>query len=267
MGNIIKCYDAELNVLTTSIRLASVKYLKTTLKYEKKENELGVFDLVTDADLNAEKIMKEYISSKYPNDHFFCEESNNEAIGNGRTWVIDPIDGTLNFVKKIPLFGTQAALLENGEVVVSAIYLPSTDEMYTAIKGRGAFLNDCPIKISDTENLIDCVMSIGDYSKGSIPFRKNQSSLMDAAYNHIARIKMIGASSYDFALFSSGRTDIHVRFVRNPWDFMPGFLISTEAGGVYDEELYEKYRLFIIANRHHILSDFRKSVIDKMKFE
>jgi len=265
MGNIIEEYTTELEVLTSAIRKASALYTVASRDSIRKENRLGIYDLVTKADIEAEDLIKKIISSKYPDDNFVCEESENGDMA-GRTWVIDPIDGTINFVKGIPVFGTQVALLEGGKPVVSAIYLPSTDEMYTAIKSKGSFLNGIRIKVSDTNKLADCIMSIGDYSKGSVSFRKNQSILMDAAYDNVARIKMIGASSNDFVMFSSGKTDIHVRFVRDPWDFMPGFLMATEAGGVYNKPLYEKHKLFVIANSASILNEFDRLVIKNMKW-
>ena len=75
---------------------------------------------------------------------------------------------------------------------------------------------------------------------------------------------MMGSSCCDFAVFASGRNDIHVRFVRKPWDFMPGFLLSTEAGGVYDAGCFEEHRLYVVANSREVLDDFRRQVLDRM---
>jgi len=257
-------YSEEIDVVKNAIRGASKLYYGVKYDTDVKDNELGIYDVVTQNDIIAEDHIIKVIKSAFPNDTFLCEEKDNNSLSDGRTWIIDPIDGTINYCRNIPLYGTQVALAVNKKPVVSAMFIPSTNEMYVAEVGKGAFLNDVPIHVSKTIGMHTSILSIGDYSRGSIKFRKDQHALMGILYEKIGRIKMIGSSCYDFVMFSSGRVDYHVRFIRNPWDFMPGLLLSDEAGGVYDKELLEKYSLYVAANSSQALEDICRIIRSEM---
>ena len=130
--------------------------------------------------------------------------------------------------------------------------------MYVAVKGRGATMNGQRLDMRHVIDMKKSLLSIGDYSRGSVEFRENQSRLMDVLRDKVGRIKMMGSSCYDFCMFSAGRVDYHTRFIRNPWDFVPGFLMARESGAVYDDDLYERKRLYMAACSEDNLS----SIVD-----
>ena len=101
----------------------------------------------------------------------------------------------------------------------------------------------------------DAIVSTSDYSRGSAKFKEGQVKFMELLHDKVARFKMFGSASCDFAYFASGRTDCHIRFVRKLWDFLPGLLISIEAGGIYDRDLYDRERLLIMCSSETALKD------------
>lgn len=259
----MSAYRREIDVAVSAIREAAQMYMTRESKTEKKTNSLGIYDVVTENDLLAEKMIVSRIREAFPEDGFECEETGKD-VRNDRLWVIDPIDGTINYVHDIPVFGTQLALVVSGEPAVSVMYLPCTDEMFIAEKGEGAYLNGKRLDVRKVTDIRDCLLAIGDYSKGSVEFRENQVALMDALHDDVGRIKMMGSSCYDFTMFAAGRVDYHARFVRKPWDFLPGLLMVTEAGGVYDRELYERTKLFIVGTSEENVSQIRDVIDRKM---
>ena len=247
-------YSEELETACKAIREASSKYIFTKSEVRNKDNEEGAYDVVSDNDILIENYIKSAISKAFPGDSFLCEESG-EEIRSDRVWIIDPIDGTVNYTHNIPMYGIQLALMIEEDAVLSAIYLPEFDEMYTAVKGEGAYLNGRRLNVRNDVTMHDAIVSTGDYSRGSAKFREGQIRFMELLHDKVARFKMFGSASSDFAYFASGRTDCHIRFVRNLWDFLPGLLISIEAGGIYDHELYDRERLLIMCSSETALKD------------
>ncbi len=260
-------YESELNLAVDAVREAASKYNIGARDAEVKENAMGIYDLVTSSDKDAESFIVSKIISTFPEDNIIGEEGVKTVLTDNRTWVIDPIDGTVNYTHNIPIYGTQVALLIDKQPVMSVIYLPNTDEMFTAIKGNGAYLNGKRITVSDTGNLKSCLISLGDYSRGSEEFRVNQSTLMSGIYDKVGRVKMMGAACYDFASFAAGRIDMHIRFVREPWDFMPGLLLASEAGGQYNQQLYDEHKLLVMSNNYDNLQNFVAVVADVLQWE
>ncbi len=247
-------YSEELETACKAIREASSKYIFTKSEVRNKDNEEGAYDVVSDNDILIENYIKSAISKAFPGDSFLCEESG-EEIRSDRVWIIDPIDGTVNYTHNIPMYGIQLALMIEEDAVLSAIYLPEFDEMYTAVKGEGAYLNGKKLNVRNDVSMHDSIVSTGDFSRGSTGFRKGQVRFMELLHDKIARFKMFGSACCDFAFFASSRTDCHIRFVRKLWDFMPGLLISIEAGGIYDHELYDKQRLLIMCSSEKALKE------------
>ena len=247
-------YSKELEVATKAIKDASKEYIFKKSEVKIKDNEAGAYDVVSENDVLIENFIKKRISEAFPDDSFLCEESG-EEIKSDRVWVIDPIDGTVNYTHNIPLYGIQLALMIKDEGVMAAIYLPEFDEMYTAEKGCGAFLNGKKLNVKNDVSMHDTIVSTSDYSRGSAKYRAGQLKFMELLHDKVARFKMFGSASCDFAYFASGRTDCHIRFVRKLWDFLPGLLISIEAGGVYDHELYDRHRLLIMCSSEKALSE------------
>lgn len=255
-------YSEELDVAVKAIREAADIYLASEKKeIEEKDNTVGSYDIVTDFDVKAQNSIMAAIHSRYPEDSFICEEGQENDLGHSRTWVIDPIDGTLHYERGIPLFGTQLVLMVDKEPVMSVIYLPVLKEMYTATIDSGAFLNGVSLKKCQSRDLKKCVVSTGDFSKKKAEWRDAHYEMIDGMRENVARIRMFGASCCDFAFFSAGRTDIHIRFVNKLWDFMPGLFLARMSGAYVDEELLEKTRFLLLTQSAEEASEFREKVL------
>ena len=247
-------YSKETEVASKAIREASDRYIFKKSEVKIKDNDAGAYDVVSENDVLIENYIKDAISKTFPGDSFLCEESG-EQKGSDRLWVIDPIDGTVNYTHNIPLYGIQLALMVKDEAVMAVIYLPEFDEMYTAEKGFGAYLNGERLDVRNDVSMHDTIVSTSDYSRGSVEYREGQVKFMELLHTKVARFKMFGSASCDFAYFASGRTECHIRFVRKLWDFLPGLLISIEAGGVYDRALYDEHRLLIMCSSEKALRE------------
>ncbi len=189
----------------------------------------AMFDVVTVNDLKIEERLINVIRSEFPGDRILSEETNADTLPGGRMWTVDPIDGTYNMCRGVPIYGIQCALYEGEETVFSLILLPETDEAFTAEKGCGAFRNGVPISVErrDPEH---AVVSFGDYSHRSADDRRLQHQIMGRVAERVAKVRMYGAASVDFAYLASGRIDGTLLFTRNRWDIAPGMLLAKEAG-------------------------------------
>lgn len=259
-------FEKETEVACSAFREASDLFLKKRSEVTLKENDMGVFDVVSGNDVLVEEYIKKNISESFPNDSFFCEESG-ETGSSERVWVIDPIDGTVNYTRNIPIYGCQLVLLVNREPAMSVLYLPENGEMYTAVRGHGASLNGKRLDVSSMVSMHDSIVSTSDYSRGSVEFRNGQVRFMEILHDKVARFKMLGSACCDFAYFASGRTDCHIRFVRNIWDFMPGMLLAEESGGIYDKELFDKHRLLIMCSSEEALKDMSSAIRNGMNWQ
>ncbi|MBE9228847.1 inositol monophosphatase [Phormidium sp. LEGE 05292] len=229
-------FTAELEFATNIIKEASRLYIKVreapTNVYQK-----GEFDHVTSTDYAIEKFLVDQLAQKFPTDRIISEETLIAEITDDRTWVIDPLDGTSNYARKIPIYGIQMALLINKQPVVAVIYLPELEEMYSAAVNQGSYLNGKRIYVNVCRDLSQAIVSMGDFSKGSDRALKNRVRLAGvcAIANHIGRLKMWGAACYDLAFLASGKTDAYLVYSYNIWDIMPGYLIAKEAGAVFQQ--------------------------------
>lgn len=222
-------YIEEKDFLIESIREA---YEKFGGHSGFNKTQKSKFDLVTDIDLNIERYLQAAISKKYPGDSFVGEEFSFDKSISGRTWIIDPIDGTCNMAHGIKTYGVQCALAENNELKLAVIYLPNENEVYYAIAGQGAYLNDKKISVSSDTAINNSIISFGDYSHKNVDYAKLQHSAVAQLYPRIAKIRMYGAACYDFSFVASGKTDATVVLTNNLWDLCPGILICSEAGGI-----------------------------------
>lgn len=187
------------------------------------------FDLVTDADVRIERFITELIRDQFPDDRILGEEENPETAVKGRTWTVDPIDGTVNMAHSIRIFGVQCSLIENSKPAASAIYLPLWDEMYTAARGRGAFRNGEPIRAVRREPE-KAIVSFGDLSHVRADDFTDQMRMMFYLSPKVAKLRMFGCAAADFAALACGKLDGTVLFTKNQWDLAPGILLAHEAG-------------------------------------
>jgi len=190
------------------------------------------FDLVTEVDVNIERFLSDAIAAAFPGDRIHAEELSSQQAITGRTWVIDPIDGTNNFAHGIPTYGIQCCLFDGGEPRMAVIWLPCQDELFTAIEGNGCYLNGVKVTVDKSVTAENALISVGDFTHKSDRLAALQYKAVGYLYPRVAKLRMYGAASVDYAFFVSGRLSATVFTTRNLWDIAPGILMSREAGAI-----------------------------------
>lgn len=191
----------------------------------------GHFNFVTDADAAIEAYLKEALLPLIPGSRFFGEEEENDPLTDDPTFVVDPIDGTTNFIRNRNLSVVSIALLEKKTPVLGIIYNPYSDEMFTAEKGKGAYLNGEKIHVSDIpfENaLISYGTSPYDAELAQRTMRAAEKFLLESG-----DLRRSGSAAVDLADVACGRSDIMFEMRLRPWDIAAGSLLVQEAGGVF----------------------------------
>ena len=192
----------------------------------------GPTDYVSAADRRVEQILREELERARPGYGFLMEESG-AHVGADKThrWIVDPIDGTINFIHSIPLFAISIALERDGELVAGLVYNPITDEMFFAEKGTGAFLNDRRIRVSARQDLTGAVITCGipHKDRGDTGIFANE---LQAVQAQVAGIRRTGAAALDLAWVAAGRFDGFWERGLQPWDIAAGMVLIREAGGM-----------------------------------
>ena len=222
-------YEKELQFITEKIRQA---YGRFAVSGPQDIRSKSAFDLVTEVDVNIEKYLTDAILATFPGDKIHAEEMSSTQEITGRTWVIDPIDGTNNFAHDIPTFGIQCCLFDGGEPRMAVIWLPCQDELYTAIEGQGCWLNGKKVTVDKAVTADTAVISVGDFTHKSDRLAALQYKAVGYLYPRVAKLRMYGAASVDYAWFVSGRLAATIFTTRNLWDIAPGILLSQEAGAI-----------------------------------
>ncbi|NIH80656.1 inositol monophosphatase family protein [Amycolatopsis viridis] len=189
-------------------------------------------DLVTDIDLAVEDAVREFLARETPEIGVVGEEHGGDR--GPRWWALDPVDGTANFARGIPLTGISLALVSGERSVVAAIDLPFLDTVYTAATGHGAFAGDTRIGVSGVRDLAGAMVSLGDFAIGEDAGPKNRLrlSLLEQLGARAQRVRMIGTAAADLAWVAHGRLDATIILSNLPWDTMAGVLLVREAGGL-----------------------------------
>ncbi|HEY0461744.1 MAG TPA: inositol monophosphatase family protein [Pyrinomonadaceae bacterium] len=216
-------------------------------KYGRKINisKKGDINLVTEADLASEKLIIERIRSYYPKHAILAEESGNAVLLDGTNkfkWIIDPLDGTTNFAHGYPCFCVTIALEHDGEIVVGVTFDPTRSELFAAEKGKGATLNNKPIRVSETESLSEALIVTGfPYNfKEKANFGRHLTDFL----LHSRGVRRDGSAAIDMAYVACGRFDGFWEEGLNPWDVAAGYLLIEEAGGqvtFYNGDRYDIY--------------------------
>ncbi|MCH2213651.1 MAG: inositol monophosphatase [Flavobacteriales bacterium] len=200
-----------------------------SIKTSEIEMKSGKNDLVSRADKEAERRFVDFLKDILPEAGYIAEEGTGERAEE-YNWIIDPLDGTTNYLFGIPCYCTSVALWQNGEILLGVIYDPERDECFSAAKGLGAFLNGEPISVSKQDDLKLTLLATG------FPY-DNKGRQMDylkilAAVNANSRgIRRLGAAAVDMAYVACGRLDGFYEYGLNPWDVAAGTILIKEAGG------------------------------------
>lgn len=191
----------------------------------------GTIDLVTDVDMAVERMFRELIASRFPDHQILAEELGGAAEPPpGPCWVFDPVDGTTNFAHGLPIFCASVALEIAGRGEVAAVYDPTRKELFTAVRGGGAFLNGQPLRVSGAETLVDAMLVTG--FPYDVHARVDEIVGLFADFIGQARaVRRLGSAALDLCYVAAGRMDGFWESDLKPWDIAGGALIIEEAGG------------------------------------
>jgi myo-inositol-1(or 4)-monophosphatase len=191
----------------------------------------GPANFVTAADRRAEEILRNELKKARPGYGFLGEEGGREE-GTDKThsWIVDPLDGTTNFLHGIPHFAISIALERAGTIVAGVIYNPASDELYVAERGKGAFLNDKRLRVAARKRLADAVVACGMPHYGHGDFAQSRKEIA-VVQERVAGLRRFGAAALDLAFIAGGRLDGYWERDLSPWDMAAGLVLVREAGG------------------------------------
>ncbi len=190
--------------------------------------EKGDRNFATNLDKEAEKMILDRIKRKFPNHGIIAEESGKSGMDREYLWIIDPLDGTHNFMRNINIFGVSIGVVYRNEFVAGVIYMPQEGELYRGEKGSGAYKNDKKISVSAKDNLKECAIS---FDSGIRYSPQNMLKMLGALAGEVFNIRMFGSSARTLSYIAEGKLDFAVEFHDRPWDFAGGACIIEEAGG------------------------------------
>lgn len=191
----------------------------------------GKADFVTQADLKVQTFIKDSLHKLYPQIDFMGEEETVSISTNNPYWILDPIDGTTNYIYKYNHSAISLALKDSSGIVFGVVYNPFTKELFSAIQGEGSYLNGAAIKVNNTISLDSALVSVG-----TSPYHKEIAhsifSKIEQVYHRALDIRRTGSAALDLAYVACGRQDAYFEYALKPWDYAAGNLILTEAGGL-----------------------------------
>ncbi len=228
--------SAIINVMAAAARKAARGLVRDFGEVEQLQvSKKGTSDFVSSADLRAERVLKVELRKARPDYGFLVEEAGaEEGRDPGQRWIVDPLDGTTNFLHGIPHFAISIGLEREGEIIAGVVYHPVADEMYHAEKGAGAFLNERRLRVSARRRLEDAVTATGIPHRGrgdhAVFLRQ-----MEAVMARTAGVRRFGAAALDLAYVAAGRFDGFWETHLSAWDMAAGILLVREAGGYVSE--------------------------------
>ena len=210
------------------------KLLKENFDVSRKVHYKGTVDLVTNFDRQSQGLICQELSSRFPGHDFLAEEGINEQRGSEYCWIIDPLDGTTNYAHHFPVFSVSIALEYRKEIILGVVYDPMRDEMFSAFKGGGAFLNGKKVKVSSINVLNQSLLATG------FPYdiRETEVNNIDHFSNFALRtqaVRRCGSAALDLCYVGCSRFDGFWELKLHPWDVAAGSLIVQEAGGVVSD--------------------------------
>ena len=203
--------------------LGEIEHLQVSMK--------GPANFVSLADKRAEEMLYTDLAKARPGYGFIGEEGGNrEGADKTHTWIVDPLDGTTNFLHGIPQFAISIGLAREGTIIAGVIYNPANDELYIAERGKGAFLNDQRLRVAGRRQMDECVIGCGlpHIGRGDLELSRRE---MTAIQNRVAGLRRFGAASLDLAFVAAGRLDGYWERDLKPWDIAAGQIMVREAGG------------------------------------
>jgi myo-inositol-1(or 4)-monophosphatase len=217
-------------------------------------NKSTINDLVTEADHASERAIFKVIQEAHPEHFILSEETGALPTSSNIKWIIDPIDGTINFANGIPICCVSIGIEENGEMIMGAVYNPFMNELFFAEKGKGAFLNEKPIKVSDKDNLLTSCLVTG-FPYQYLDAANGPLQIFEKLIRKSIPVRRLGSAALDLCWTAAGRFDGFYEHKLQAWDSAAGYLIVQEAGGVVTDlngDKFNPYQPGIIATNGKI---------------
>ncbi len=261
----------QLKELLIPVKQAALKagnYIREERKkfnYSKVEVK-GLNDLVSHVDKNSEQLLVNELQLAFPSAGFLVEE-NTISENKEYNWIVDPLDGTTNFVHGIPCYAVSIGLEFKGQIILAVVYEVSRDECFYATKNGGAFLSDMAIQISERKTLAESLIGTG-FPINNFDRLDNYLKTISIFMQSTQGIRRIGSAASDLCYLACGRLDAFFEYNLNPWDVAAGALIVEEAGGIVKDFKNKNNWLFgkeICAGNPFMFHEFQKIVGDTMK--
>jgi len=225
-------YSALINVMVKAARRAGRSLNRDLGEIENLQVSLkGPANFVSLADKRAEEMLYTDLAKARPGYGFIGEEGGTrEGTDTSHTWIVDPLDGTTNFLHGIPQFAISIGLAREGTIIAGVIYNPASDELYIAERGKGAFLNDQRLRVAARRDLAEAVFACGlpHRGRGDLALFRSEFEVIQ---DKVAGLRRFGAAALDLAWVSAGRVDAYWERDISPWDIAAGLLLVREAGG------------------------------------
>lgn len=254
------------NTLIEAVRAGAEelkKYFNSDFKISHKE---GINNLVTEADHASEAAILKIIKRDFPGHHVLAEESGEIIRDSNYKWIIDPIDGTVNFAHGIPLCCVVIAIEKDGEIIMSAVYAPILNEFYFAEKGCGATLNDRPISVSAEKSVLkSCLVTGFPYTYSNMP--NGPLEVFGRLIRSGVPVRRLGSAAIDLCWVACGRFDGFYEHKLEAWDSAAGYLIVEEAGGRVTDfkgNNFSPYQPHLLATNGKIHEEMLKWVNDEL---
>ena len=260
----------QINLITKACMKASRSLIRDFGEIENLQVSMkGPGDFVTSADKRTEKILIDELQKAHPEYGIITEESGfiNKSNTKNR-WIIDPIDGTMNFLNGVPQFAISIGYEENGEIICGVIFNPIMNEMFVAEKGNGAYLNNSRMRVSNKNKIKDALIVTGG-PKGASKIKEKIFSEYINVSNNVSNVRKFGSAALDMAYVACGRFDGYWQRELNYWDIAAGIIILKEAGGFVDffeEEEIAPLKKNILATNSNIHEELR-ALINKKDIE
>ncbi len=257
----------QINLITRACMKASRSLIRDFGEIENLQvSSKGPGDFVSSADKRTEKIIIEELQKAHPEYGIVTEETGiiNKSNTKNR-WIIDPIDGTMNFLNGVPQFAISIGYEENNEIICGVIFNPIMDEMFCAEKGNGAYLNNSRIRVSKKRKIQDALLVTGGPKQASKIKDKIFSEYINVS-NNVSNIRKFGSAALDMAYVACGRFDGYWQRELNYWDIAAGIVILKEAGGFvefFEEDTNSPLKKNILASNSDIHDELKELIIKK----
>ncbi|UCB46435.1 MAG: inositol monophosphatase [Spirochaetota bacterium] len=214
-------------------------------------------DIKLHTDVETEELIKQMLKRRFPDHSFICEESGTEHSQSEFSWVIDPLDGTVNYAQRIPHFCTSIALKKGSEYLVGVVFDPVKNELFSAIKGEGAWLNGSPLHKKNVGSLSDAIITGGFMHEGAL--QKGKKTFTNLV-NRIKKLRLLGSAALDLCYLAANRVNGYIHYSTHEWDIAAASLVATQSGARVD--IYERDgALDVIAADETIFDELKKTAV------